>query len=482
MPAGALVDSVSGRRYPACSLSASCAPPHEIKFRASRACATIMERRTFLKNTTLTAVGVSAFGLLDAVSKPTALGNKFRVNEQRIVDRIAQLAKFGRNEQGHGYRVAYTKGDIDGRAWFVEQMKRAGLDPTIDAAGNLIGKRKGKNPLLKPIAFGSHIDMVPDGGNYDGPLGSIGALEVIDVLNEQKLVTNHPLEVIIFANEEGGTIGSMAMAGGLTKEGLRQKSQSGLTMAEGIKAIGGNPDNLASCIRKKGDLRAWVELHIEQGGILARENVQIGVVEGIVGIVHWEVRVEGFANHAGTTPMAMRQDALLAAAKLVLAVHEVITSVEGNQVGTIGKLALTPNAYNVVPGKAVLGLEIRDLSADKIEQLFREIEKRAAAIATESHTAIRFERQANASAPALTDKGLQQTVAAAAKALGLRTKVMQSGAGHDSQEMAAIAPVAMIFVPSVGGISHSYQESTKPGDMSNGANVLLQTILAIDHV
>ena len=439
-----------------------------------------MKRRTFLKNSSLTALGVSAFGIMDAFSKQAVFSNTFKVNEQRIVNRIAELSKFGRDEKGHGYRIAYTKGDLDGRAWFIEQMKRAGLDPAIDAAGNIIGKRKGKNPVLKPIAFGSHLDMVPDGGNYDGPLGSISALEVIEVLNEHKMLTEHPLEVIIFANEEGGTIGSMAMAGGLTNEGLQQKSQSGVTMAEGIKAIGGNPDNIQSCIRKKGDLHAWLELHIEQGGVLARENVQIGVVEGIVGIAHWEVIVDGFANHAGTTPMSMRQDALLASARFVIAVNEVINSIPGNQVGTIGKMAITPNAYNVIPGKVVLGLEIRDLAADKIEMLFREIEKRAAAIATASKTTIRFDRQANASKPALTNKALQQTITAAAKALGLSTKFMQSGAGHDSQEIAAIAPVAMIFVPSVGGISHSCQEFTKPGDMANGANVLLQTILSID--
>ncbi|AMJ65006.1 Zn-dependent hydrolase [Hymenobacter sp. PAMC 26628] len=417
---------------------------------------------------------------MDSYSKSFKGGNMLKVNEQRVASRIAELAKFGMDDKGHGYRVAYTKGDIDGRAWFIGQLKRAGLDPIIDAAGNIIGKRKGKNQALKPIAFGSHIDMVPDGGNYDGPLGSISALEVIDVLNENKLLTEHPLEIIIFANEEGGTIGSMAMAGGLTKAGLQQKSQNGLTMADGIKAIGGNPDNIQSCIRKKGDIHAWLELHIEQGGILERENVQIGVVEGIVGIVHWEVTVEGFANHAGTTPMAMRQDALLASARVILAVNEVINSVKGNQVGTIGRIAATPNAYNVIPGKVVLGLEIRDLSADKIEILFREIEKRAAAIATESNTTIRFERQANASKPALTDKKLQETINTAAKALGFSTKFMQSGAGHDSQEIASIAPVAMIFVPSVGGISHSHKEFTRTVDMANGANVLLQTIMSID--
>ncbi|WP_245897305.1 Zn-dependent hydrolase [Hymenobacter nivis] len=439
-----------------------------------------MKRRTFLKNTSLTAMGVSALGLLASYSKPVGSGNTLTVNQQRLLTRLVELSKFGRNDQGHGYRVAFTQGDLEGRAWFMALMKKAGLDPAIDAAGNIIGKRKGKNPSLKPIAFGSHLDMVPDGGNYDGPLGSIGALEVIEVLNEHKTLTEHPLEVIIFANEEGGTIGSMAMAGRLTAAGLHQKSQSGLTMAEGIKAIGGNPDNISSCVRKKGDLRAWLELHIEQGGILARENVQVGVVEGIVGIVHWEVTVEGFANHAGTTPMNLRQDALLASARLIIAVNEVIGSVPGNQVGTIGKMDLTPGAYNVIPGKVVLGLEIRDLSAGKIETLFREIEKRAAAIALESKTTIRFARQANESQPALTNKALQQAVQASAKALGLSTKLMQSGAGHDSQEIAWIAPVAMIFVPSVGGISHSYKEFTKPEALANGANVLLQTILAID--
>jgi N-carbamoyl-L-amino-acid hydrolase len=272
----------------------------------------------------------------------------------------------------------------------------------------------------------------------------------------------------------------MAMAGHLTADGLQQKSQSGLTMAGGIKAIGGNPDSIQFSIRKKSDIKAFLELHIEQGGILEKENLQIGVVEGIVGIVHWEVSVEGFANHAGTTPMKMRQDALLASAKFIIAVNEVVNSVQGNQVGTIGKIAAMPGAYNVIPGKVVLGLEIRDLSSKKVEKLFQAIEKRAAIIASSSGTKITFKRQANASKPALTDKTLQQKIYASAKTLGFTTKLMQSGAGHDAQEIALIAPVAMIFVPSVGGISHSPKEFTKAVDMANGANVLLQTILKID--
>ncbi len=438
-----------------------------------------MQRRTFIKKSTTTAVGIGLLGT--AYWQGSRVSNKLRVNGVRIESRIKELAKYGRDEAGHGYRVAYTQGDVEGRAWFMELMKKAGLEVSIDTGGNILGKRAGKKAGLKSIAFGSHIDMVPDGGNYDGTLGSLSALEVIEILNENKITTNHPLEVIIFANEEGGLIGSRAMAGNMTAAGLQQKSQSGLLMAEGIKTIGGDPDRIQECIRKPGDFHAFVELHIEQGGTLEKENLQIGVVEGIVGIVDWEVTVEGFANHAGTTPMALRQDALLAASKLVVMVNEVIKSYPGGQVGTVGKISAWPGAYNVVPGKVTLGLEIRDLSADKIEQLFGEIEKRATTLAAETKTKIRFERQASAVKPALTDKRLQQQIDTAAKALGLTTKFMPSGAGHDTQQMASLAPVAMIFVPSVSGISHSPNEYTKAEDMTNGANVLLQTILAIDQ-
>ena len=180
-----------------------------------------MKRKTFIKNSVITAFGISAFGIKNSFSNSMATTNTFKVNSNRISNRIFELAKFGLDDKGRGYRVAYTKADIEGRAWFMDLMKKAGLNPIIDAAGNIIGKRKGKNASLKPIAFGSHIDMVPDGGNYDGTVGSIGALEIIETLNENNIITDHPLELIIFANEEGGTIGSIAMVGNLTPEGLR---------------------------------------------------------------------------------------------------------------------------------------------------------------------------------------------------------------------------------------------------------------------
>lgn len=423
----------------------------------------------------LTLIGLFFSGI--AISQKTKI---ISVNEQRIEGRIFELAKFGKDSLGRGYRVAYTKGDVEARNWYIDLLKKSGLDVSIDAVGNIIGKRKGKNSSLKPIAFGSHLDMVPDGGNYDGCVGSISALEMIEVLNENKIITNHPLEVIIFSNEEGGTIGSMAMAGHLSAAGLKNISESGVSMAAGIKILGGDPDNIQQAVRKKGDLKAFLELHIEQGGTLEKENLQIGIVEGIVGIEHWEVTIEGFANHAGTTPMNMRQDALLSASRFIIAVNEITNSYEGKQVGTVGKIKAMPGAYNVIPGKVVVGMELRDLSNEKIWKLFKDIEQKAKEISTASGTTISFNYQPTSVKPALTDKTIQDKILASIKALGFTYKYLPSGAGHDAQEIAMIAPVGMIFVPSVKGISHSPKEFTPARDMANGANVLLQTILAID--
>lgn len=427
---------------------------------------------------------LSALLLLFSASafSQTAVPTKdIKVNEQRIENRIFELAKFGKDSNGKSYRVAFSEADIQGREYFMGLMEKAGLEVTIDYAGNIIGKRKGKDPHKKPIAFGSHIDMVPAGGNYDGAVGSVAAVEVIEVLNENKLVTEHPLEVIIFSAEEGGVIGSRALVGHLNDEALREVSQSGLAIEEGIRAIGGKPERLNEVKRNKGDLAAFIELHIEQGGILEEENIQIGVVEGIVGIEWWEITIEGFANHAGSTPMDMRQDALLAASRLIVAVNDVINSYEGRQVGTVGRIAAEPGAPNVIPGKVVLSLEIRDLSYQKMMKLYQDIRQKAAEIAKSSSTNVTFEPLNLSSKPALTDKTIQDKIVASAKQLNLSFKPMQSGAGHDSQEMSLISPIGMIFIPSVGGISHSPKEFTKATDMANGANVLLHTILALDQ-
>ncbi len=416
--------------------------------------------------------------LLIALSVKTY--SQIKVNEQRIQNHIDELSQFGKDSLGRNNRIAFTRGDIEGREWFTGLLKKAGLEVSIDFAGNIIGKRKGKNPALKSIAFGSHLDMVPLGGNYDGCAGSVGALEVIDMLNERDIITDHPLELIIFSNEEGGTVGSLALAGELNAAALKEKTSSGLTISEGIKAIGGNPDRINEVKLNRGDFAAFLELHIEQGGILEREKIKIGIVEGIVGIKWWDVSVQGFANHAGTTPMNMRQDALLAASQFVIAVNEVAKSYEGKQVATVGKISAEPGDPNVIPGKVKMSLEMRDLSAVRIEDMFRAVQKKAESIAKASGTAITFQPLNVNTKPALTDQLVQKKIKETATSLGYSFKFMQSGAGHDSQEMALICPVGMIFIPSVGGISHSPKEFSTSTDMANGTNVLLNTILALD--
>lgn len=410
----------------------------------------------------------------------TRAQSDLKVNQERLSNSIQQLASYGKNQAGGSDRVAYSKHDIAARAYVKGLMLQAGLEVSVDYAGNLIGKKEGKRPDLKPIAFGSHIDEVPNGGDYDGPVGSLSAIEVVQTLSENQVNTDHPLEVIIFTNEEGGVVGSRALVGQLSPEALQVKSSSGLTQYEGIKAVGGNPDRIMEIKRKKGDLAAFLELHIEQGGNLDREGIAIGVVEGIVAIEWYEFTFKGFANHAGTTPMNMRKDPMLPAARLVLAVNEIVNSFEGSQVATVGKIEAFPGAGNVIPGEVKLNVEIRDLSSEKIHQVYQAIEEKAQLQAKESGTEVSVRHIEVASKPALANPEIQKVIESSAKELGLSSIYLPSGAGHDTQEMARIAPIGMIFIPSKDGISHSPQEYSSPEDIANGANVLLKTILALD--
>ncbi len=401
-----------------------------------------------------------------------------RINGARLMAHVNGLAEFGKNPQGGVSRVAYSDFDRQGRDYVQGLMRAAQLDTSIDTAGNLIGRRAGSSSL-PPLLLGSHIDSVPEGGNYDGVVGSLGAIEVAQTLAENNLKLKHPLEVVIFQNEEGGLIGSRAMDGELTERELDLVSRSGKTIREGIKFIGGDPTSLASVRRKKGDIAAYLELHIEQGGTLDAEGVNIGVVEGIVGINWWDVTIEGFANHAGTTAMNNRQDALLAGAKFIEAVNRIVTSMPGRQVGTVGRIQALPGAPNVIPGKVILSLELRDLDAAKIQMLYEKIYAEAQQIGAASKTRFDF-KEINVNIPAPTDPRVRSLILDAAKELQLSTKLMPSGAGHDAQDMARLCPVGMIFIPSIGGISHSPREFSKPTDITNGANVLLHTLLKLD--
>lgn len=437
-----------------------------------------MNRRQF--NSSL-LVGAAALAL-DVPFVAKASAPNLRVNGARLNEHLKALAEFGKNPQGGVSRVAYSEADRQGRAYVMGLMRAAKLEVSIDAAGNLVGRREAANndDRLLPILFGSHIDSVPEGGNYDGDVGSLGAIEVAQTLAEHNVRLRHPIEVIIFQNEEGGLIGSEAVVGALTERELDLVNKSGKTVRDGIKFIGGDVGKLTSVKREKGSIAAYLELHIEQGGTLEAERVDIGVVEGIVGINWWDVSVEGFANHAGTTAMNNRQDALLAAAKFIEAVNRVVTSMPGRQVGTVGRIQALPGAPNVIPGKVVCSLELRDLDAAKIQVLYQKIREEAEQIAKSNRVTFDF-KPLNANIPAPTDRRIRAIIDSSAKELGLSTKLMPSGAGHDAQDMARIGPVGMIFIPSIGGISHSPKEFSRPKDIENGANVLLGAVMKLDQ-
>jgi len=436
------------------------------------------DRRTFVMG--LAAALVSAARLERARSAPSVYDR--RIDALRLQHSLEELSTFGRPVGGSFAdgvsRVAYSDADVAGRRYVLGLLRAAGLEPKIDAAGNIQAVRGGSVPSLKPIAFGSHIDSVPNGGNFDGDLGSLAAIEVVQTLQDHAIRTRHPLEVTIWSNEEGGPFGSQIAIEGPRATDL-ERTFNGTPMREGMARIGGDSAQLDSARLAPGSILCYLELHIEQGGNLEKAGAPIGVVDGIVSIDEYTVEIRGVANHAGTTPMPERHNALLAAAKLIEAVQEEVTRFPGRQVGTVGQLTVTPNAPNVIPGFVSHTIEFRDLSESTLSRLGTAIRERATQIARETGTEITI-KQVVHDPPAMATAEIQRQIEAAAAALGLRTLHLPSGAGHDAQFLAKIAPMGMIFVPSVGGISHSPKELTRWSDCANGANVLLQTVLRVD--
>jgi N-carbamoyl-L-amino-acid hydrolase len=409
-----------------------------------------------------------------------------RVDPARIQSGLEGLSVFGRPAGGtfaDGVsRVGYSDADVAGRRYVMELLRAASLSPRVDAAGNILARRAGREDALPPVLFGSHVDSVPNGGNFDGDVGSIGSIEVMRTLNEARHVTRRPLELVIWANEEGvafenGLCGSRAAAGKL-EPGELDHVWNGVSKRDAIKKIGGDPERIESARRAKGSFRAYLELHIEQGGTLDKAGIPIGVVEGIVAIDRYEAVVKGFGNHAGTTPMPERKDALVAASQLVLLVREVVNSEPGRQVGTVGHLRVHPNAPNVVPGEVRMTIELRDLQSARIARLAQAIKMRAAAIAAATATEITIAPLSHHD-EALATPEIQAAIEKAADGLGLRHARLPSGAGHDAQMMALLGPMGMIFVPSVAGISHSPRELSRFEDCARGADVLLHTLLAL---
>ena len=403
--------------------------------------------------------------------------SNLRINIDRLISRIEGLAEIGAIAGGGVCRMALTDEDRQGRDLVVKWMHELDLEVTVDQIGNVVGIRPGQESG-RPVMTGSHIDTVASGGRYDGNLGVLAGLEVIETLNDSNIITRKPIGVGFFTNEEGSRFAPDMMGSGVHQGAFELKSMldvldiDGERVGDELEKIGYAGDT------STGDFRAdsFFELHVEQGPILELEDYEIGAVEGVQGISWNEYRIGGTANHAGTTPMRLRHDAGYVAAAISMEVRRLAKEMGGDQIGTVGVTKLNPGLINVIAKEALITIDMRNTDEQKLQEAERSIGSfieqicKAEGVTYSSRTLARFE-------PVSFDKQMVSLVSETASALGFRVKSMPSGAGHDAQMFAPNCPTAMIFVPSQNGISHNVAEYTEPKHLQAGADVLLQILL-----
>ncbi|HUF91161.1 MAG TPA: Zn-dependent hydrolase [Candidatus Limnocylindria bacterium] len=402
-----------------------------------------------------------------------------KIDLKRLEKSMDELGRIGATERGGLTRLALSDEDRRGRDLLVQWMREAGLRVTVDQMGNIFGERAGSAPL-PPVMMGSHADSVPTGGKYDGQLGVLCGLEAIRSLNDHKVRTRHPVTLVIFTNEEGARfqpamIASGVMAGKIPiEDAYNARDKDGLRLVDELERIG----YLGSepCVPR--ELRAYLELHIEQGPILEEEGLSVGVVEGIVAIAWSRLTIHGVQDHAGPTPMRIRHDALVAAAEVVTGVRRIARDLGGDLVTTVGNLTVHPNIVNAIPGKVTMSIDMRDPKSETLERaqpMLDAVVKDAC-----EREGVRYELEHywtmpyTPFAPEVVD-----AVARAAEASGGAWRRIGSGAGHDAQYMAAIGPAGMIFVPSHDGRSHCEEEFTAVADIEAGANTLFLAMLEL---
>jgi N-carbamoyl-L-amino-acid hydrolase len=405
-----------------------------------------------------------------------------RIDRKRLETTIEELGRVGATERGGLTRLALSDEDRRGRDLMVTWMREAGLRVTVDQMGNVFGERAGE-PGRPPVMMGSHVDSVPTGGKYDGQLGVLCALEAIRTLNDQRVRTRHPVTLVIFTNEEGARfqpamIASGVMAGKIALEdAYNARDKDGLRLVDELERIG----YLGSepCVPRP--LRAYLELHIEQGPQLEEEGLAVGVVEGIVAIAWSRLTIHGVQDHAGPTPMRIRHDALVAAAEVVAGVRGIARQLGGDLVTTVGNLTVAPNIVNAIPGRVSLSIDMRDprdATLDRARPLLDRVVAEACA-----REGVTYELEHYWRVPYTPfDRDVVAAVERAAGAAGARHRRILSGAGHDAQYMAAIGPTGMVFVPSHDGRSHCEEEFTAMDDIEYGANTLLGAALDLAGV
>jgi beta-ureidopropionase / N-carbamoyl-L-amino-acid hydrolase len=410
------------------------------------------------------------------------------IDEDRILRRIAELGRIGRDEHTGGItRPGFSAADREARAYLMAEAREAGLVPAVDAAGNVIvrpplweGARRGDRQALM---MGSHLDTVVNGGRLDGAYGVVAALEVLQAFQEYGVDSPYEPVAVAFANEEGALFpqpfwGSMAIAGRLAGLPREPRDHDGRPLREALRLAGGDLDAIGSAGWPHGSVAAYLELHVEQGPVLERSGNRIGVVEAITGRTVLALEVRGAAGHSGTSPMVGRRDALTAAAKVVLAVEHIARDRKLCRVGTVGRLDPHPNVPNTIAGSVRLTVDLRDTDVWRAAAAEEALRQALRAIAESTGTEIEVVAETR-SDPVSTDPVLRAAIACSADELGLSHEALPSGAGHDAQMVADIAPIGMVFVPSIGGISHVPEEDTAPQDLLAGARVLLRTAVRV---
>lgn len=399
------------------------------------------------------------------------------INLERVMRDIEALAAYGALPAGGVSRLAFTAADAAARRYLHAAMEQAGLTVTVDGFGNMRGRRPGQRDL-PPVMLGSHLDSVPEGGRFDGVVGVVGALEVLRVLRENDVTTVRPLEVINFSCEESsrfgvGTLGSRVLAGKLAVADLtRYADKDGVTLQEAVRRAGYQPDDIAAARLAPGAVHAFLELHIEQGPVLAATHCPIGIVTAIAAPTRFKVTVSGRADHSGNTPMDMRRDALAGASEIVLGVEQAARSAGGSAVGTVGYMRVRPGAMNVVPGEAELGIDIRDIQQRSKERVVATVRDLLAQVAQRRRLELRYDILADEE-PVELSPAVIAVLEQAARDSGLAYRKMPSGAGHDAMNMAGLAATGMIFIPSIDGVSHNPAENSRPDDIGTGVGLLL---------
>ncbi|MBK1832895.1 Zn-dependent hydrolase [Roseibacillus ishigakijimensis] len=412
----------------------------------------------------------------------SATKEKAAVSLSRLQRRFKELSEIGLDpEVGGLYRMAFTREDMEARDWLEKEMKEAGLQVSRDGAGNVSGLLEGSEPDLPRVLVGSHLDTVPCAGTLDGSLGVMAALESLHAMTEAGVRPRHSIEVISFSDEEGrfgGMFGSQAVAGKLTPETLHHaRDLNGVKLSDTLERHGMDPWQALEARRDPKSLECYLELHIEQGPVLDVAREQVGLVEDITGLFKWSVTLRGEANHAGTTPMDMRQDAFLGMAEFAYQIPRVLEE-NGSERSraTVGKAELHPGSANTVPGEAIFSLDVRDTDPEILRQLADQFRRSLSAIARRRNLMFEFTVESEI-APVACSRPMLKVLEAKAKELDLAYRRMPSGAAHDAQIMATITPTVMLFVPSRGGKSHSPQEWTSWDDIEAGTKLLLEALL-----